>query len=159
MKWHSDFIHPGFSESSMQRFYLAPFGSIFDVFDFLSFGSETFPWSVVPTLQGTGNKNKIDTAKHSSGRKYCMLRILEIQEYETYTEYVFVQCPGTVQQKCNAYDIPRLFGRAVKAIDSKSIGLCPRRFKSCSSRSFFALFSGTAGALAQALGGPSQAGR
>ena len=28
-------------------------------------------------------------------------------------------------------------GRVVKAIDLKSIGLCPRRFKSCTGREFF----------------------
>ena len=45
-------------------------------------------------------------------------------------------------------------GRVVKALDSKSNGLCPRRFESCSVRLFFFLFS--VGEVEQALQVPPE---
>ena len=56
----SESIHPEDSESGMNRFHLASVGSIFVGLGFSVARNQNL--SVVPTLQGAGNKNKIDTA-------------------------------------------------------------------------------------------------
>ena len=59
LKWSSEFIHPGYSESGMNGFHLACFDLFFDMFGFRVVRIRNL--SVVPTLQWGGNKNKIDT--------------------------------------------------------------------------------------------------
>ena len=56
----SDFIHPGYSKSGLKGFRVASLGSIFVVLEHFVVPIQNL--SVVLTVQGTGNRNKIDTA-------------------------------------------------------------------------------------------------